>query len=207
MRNILNYQTSEYDCGPTTLVNAMRYLFEREQINPELLKAIYLYTLDAYNEQGETGKKGTSPMAMKFLSSWFNQYGLTNNFPISSEFLEGDKVYISQNSPIVACLQQKGVAVVRVWLGEDEHYILLVTDEHGMIGAFDPYYEESIPDNLAYVAVTGQPHKINRMIKYDRMNMIEKATYALGSIEKREAMLIYNTKARKTQDNTVEYVI
>jgi hypothetical protein len=45
------------------------------------------------------------------------------------------------------------------------------------------------------------------MIKYDRMNMIEKATYALGSIEKREAMLIYNTKARKTQDNTVEYVI
>lgn len=207
MRNMLNYQTSEYDCGPTTLVNAIRYLFEREQINPELLKAIYLYTLDAYNDKGESGKKGTSPMAMKFLSSWFNQYGLTNGFPISSKFLEGDRVYIGQNSPIVACLQQKGVAVVRVWLGADEHYILLVTEEDGQIGAFDPYYEDNIPYNSDYIVVTGQPDKINRMIKSNRMNREDGATYAFGSIHKREAMLIFNNKERLTQDKTIEYVI
>lgn len=52
MKNVLNYQSSEYDCGPTTLTNALRFLFERCDIPPELLKAIALYTLDAYNEQG-----------------------------------------------------------------------------------------------------------------------------------------------------------
>jgi len=46
MKNQLCYQTSEYDCGPTTLINAFRYLFEREEIMPEIIKTIYLYTLD-----------------------------------------------------------------------------------------------------------------------------------------------------------------
>ena len=27
MKNLLIYQSTEYDCGPTTLTNAIRYLF------------------------------------------------------------------------------------------------------------------------------------------------------------------------------------
>ena len=34
MKNLLNYQTSEYDCGPVSLLNGIRYLFEREEIVP-----------------------------------------------------------------------------------------------------------------------------------------------------------------------------
>ncbi len=30
MKNPLNYQTTEYDCGPTTLINAISFLFEKE---------------------------------------------------------------------------------------------------------------------------------------------------------------------------------
>ena len=29
MRNPLHYQLSEYDCGPTSMMNALAYLFER----------------------------------------------------------------------------------------------------------------------------------------------------------------------------------
>ena len=47
MKNVLNYQSTEYDCGPVTLTNALRFLFEREEIQPEVVKAIALYTLDA----------------------------------------------------------------------------------------------------------------------------------------------------------------
>ncbi len=32
MKNLLIYQSTEYDCGPTTLTNAIRYLFDREEI-------------------------------------------------------------------------------------------------------------------------------------------------------------------------------
>ncbi len=92
MKNVLNYESSEYDCGPTTLTNALRYLFERCDIPPELLKAIALYTLDAYNEEGETGRSGTSAMAMQFLASWFEQFGRCKKFPISASFLLGEQV-------------------------------------------------------------------------------------------------------------------
>ena len=34
MKNVLNYQTSEYDCGPVSFLNGVRYLFDREEIFP-----------------------------------------------------------------------------------------------------------------------------------------------------------------------------
>jgi len=42
MKNPLNYQTTEYDCGPTTLINAISYLFRREEIPPDVIKHIVL---------------------------------------------------------------------------------------------------------------------------------------------------------------------
>ena len=34
MKNPLRYQMTEYDCGPTSMLNAMSYLFPREAIPP-----------------------------------------------------------------------------------------------------------------------------------------------------------------------------
>ena len=36
----LDYQITEYDCGTTTLLNALRYLFKRSEISPEIYKYI-----------------------------------------------------------------------------------------------------------------------------------------------------------------------
>ena len=38
MKNPLHYQFSEYDCGPTSMMNAIAYLFEREEIPPEAVR-------------------------------------------------------------------------------------------------------------------------------------------------------------------------
>ena len=35
MKNPLHYQLSDYDRGPTSMLNAVSYLFEREEIPPE----------------------------------------------------------------------------------------------------------------------------------------------------------------------------
>lgn len=213
MKNVLNYQSSEYDCGPTTLINAVRYLFDREAIAPELLKAISLYTLDSYNEDGESGKSGTSRMAMHFLANWMNQYGERKKFPIRARFLEEDQVYIGQNSEIVECLQQRGVAVVRVWLEEDPHYVLLTHVEGDEIGLFDPYYidfekhGELAGEAQGVRVVTDQPWKWNRMVKAAVMNLKEVVNYGMGEKSMREAMLIYNTETRLTPEKTIEYII
>ena len=34
MKNPLHYQLSEYDCGPTAMLDAISYLFDREEILP-----------------------------------------------------------------------------------------------------------------------------------------------------------------------------
>ena len=48
-----------------------------------------LYRLDCFDEDGASGKCGTSCMAMMFLSNWINGYGQTGHPPISSKYLSG----------------------------------------------------------------------------------------------------------------------
>lgn len=207
MKNILSYQTSEYDCGPTTLLNAMRYLFEREEIVPDILKAISLYTLDEYNSEGESGKNGTSRMAMMYLSKWFNQFGETKHFPIYTEMLLEELVWIKQNSRITGCLQQGGVAIVRLWLESYQHYVLLTDIEEDYIGLFDPYDYEGTVDGVNVIKVEGHPKKMNRKVKKDIFNQENIRSYAFGDIAGREAMLLYNSKTRKTPEESIEYFI
>ena len=42
MKVPLRYQMTEYDCGPTSLLNAVSYLFEREEIPPEEGNPFYI---------------------------------------------------------------------------------------------------------------------------------------------------------------------
>ena len=83
MKNPLHYQLSEYDCGPTSLLNAISFLFEREEIPPEILRNIMLYCLDCYGPEGSAGKSGTSCTAMMFLSNWLQGLGDIGKLPVS----------------------------------------------------------------------------------------------------------------------------
>lgn len=207
MKNLLSYQASEYDCGPTTLLNAMRYLFEREEIVPDILKAISLYTLDEFDNSGESGKSGTSTMAMMYLSTWFNQFGEKKHFPIVTEMLIGEQVWIRQNSRIIGCLQQGGAVIVRLWLDTYEHYVLLTDIEGDYICLFDPYDYEGPVDGVDIIKVEDQPKKMNRKVRKEIFNEDMVRSYAFGPSEGREAMLLYNCNNRKTPEKSIEYFI
>ena len=168
MKNPLNYQTTEYDCGPTTMMNAISYLFKREEIPPDIIKCIMQYCLDGYNKKGEAYKSGTTDMAMFFLSHWLNQYGQMRKFPIHCENLMKEEVFIGSSSKVSECLYQKGVVVAKVMLG-CWHYVLLTGIDGGM-------------------------------------NRIGKEDYALGELDCRECVLLYNTDTRQTMDQ-IEYII
>ena len=141
MKNPLHYQLSEYDCGPTTMLNAMSYLFEREEIYPELIRNIMLYCLDCYGCEGTPGKSGTSRAAMMFLSNWLNGFGEIRNFPVTSRYLSGKSVYLGSESYVTDTLRKGGVAVVRLYYDEP-HYVLLTGQREGLVEMFDPYYRE-----------------------------------------------------------------
>ena len=110
MDNPLRYQMTEYDCGPTSMLNAVSYLFRRDEIPPELTRNIMLYCLDCFGEDGSTGRRGTSRMAMMFLSNWLNGYGETGHLAVSSRYLSGREVNFSQNGPLRDALRRGGCA-------------------------------------------------------------------------------------------------
>lgn len=213
MKNLLNYQSSEYDCGPVSLTNAIRYLFEREIIYPDIIKYIMLYCLDSYNEEGEVGKSGTSASAMMFLSNWLNQFGQMKNFPISCEFLSGEDVYLAQNSRIIGALQQGGVVVLRLFL-DVGHYVLLTGIKEEKIYLFDPYYEDANDPNLdqeylndEITFITDQPKYANRAVSIQRLNRLTEGYYEMGPYNIREAVILYNRDTRLSSERTIDYFI
>ena len=206
MKNPLHYQLSEYDCGPTSMLNAISFLFEREDIPPEVLRNIMLYSLDCYSPEGAPGKHGTSRTAMMFLSHWLDGFGNTGQLNITSEYLHGQEVEITKNSRISEALRQGGAAVVRLFYDVD-HYVLLTGLEDGAVLMFDPYYqtEAFAADDIELIA--DHPAEYNRRVPLHYLNSKNKELYALGIPENREAVLLFNKDTRLTPEKTIEYFI
>ena len=205
MKNPLRYQLTEYDCGPTSLLNAVSFLFPRETIPPDLIRNIMMYSLDTFGGDGQPGRQGTSRMAMMFLSHWLDAYGKAGNFPVASVYLEKDEVYVGEESRINDALRRGGVAIVRLYFDVD-HYVLFTGDKDGRISVFDPYFCELIP-GTTIEPVKDQADTCNRIVPYEYFNRDTPEIYALGPVDKREAILIFNTETMLVEENTVEYFI
>lgn len=187
----LSYQLSEYDCGPTTVLNALSYLFDRKEIAPDLIKLIHMYCMDGFNVSGEIGKTGTSYMAMNFIGNWLNQYRVMRKLPICCEPLKSEEIRIDPASRIVTCLQRGGCAVARVDLSGG-HYVLLTGVEEEKICLFDPYFRGNPPQRKGIEMVAGAPDRMNRKVSWEILNSPNKRHYALGDPAKRECILMYN---------------
>lgn len=207
MKNPLHYQLSEYDCGPTSMMNALAYLFEREEIPPEAVRNMMLYCLDCHSKEGIPGKRGTSRAAMMFLSNWLNEYGDLGIMSVSSEYLSGRSVYISEESRINHALNHGGVAVVRLYL-EEEHYVLMTGIQNENILLFDPYYWDKPYGQKDILMDDKHPREYNRIVPFKYFNQENKeAIYALGPVEEREAVLIFNEKTKTVPEEVIEYFI
>lgn len=196
MKNLLNYQSSEYDCGPICLLNGIRYLFEREEIYPDIIKFIMLYCMDTYNEAGELCKHGTSAAAMNYMASWMNHFSEVRQFPIHCEFFSGESVSLTPQCRITDALKQGSIVVLRVFL-EVAHYVLLTGIENDRILLFDPYYEEIDDPDLdkEYMCeeisfITDQPKKANRSVSIERLNGTGTDYYEMGESVCREALIM-----------------
>lgn len=205
MKNPLSYQLTEYDCGPTTMLNAINFLFERKEIPPDVIKFVMLYCLDGYNQKGEACKSGTTCMAMRFLANWLNHYGEVKKWPIFCEVISGDSVSMGQNSKLAECLQLGGVAIARVMLG-CWHYVLLTGMDDTYVYLFDPYYRRNPFQEEGITMITNAPKRMNRKITYDVLNSEGSGNYALGAKEGRECVLMYNGVTKQTMDS-IEYMI
>jgi len=206
VKNPLHYQLSEYDCGPTALLDALCYLFPREEIPPDLIRNIMLYSLDCYGPAAAPGKNGTSRMAMMFLSNWLQGFGQAGGLAVSSSYLKGSEVRIHRDSPINDALHCGGAAVVRLYY-EVPHYVVLTGAREDRIYMFDPYYVEQEFEEADITLVLDHPKEYNRIVPFACFNRESHELYALGEVENREAVLLFNEQTRLTAESTIEFFI
>ncbi|MBQ8973494.1 MAG: hypothetical protein IJ074_10505 [Clostridia bacterium] len=198
MKNDLISQSSEFDCGPTTLTNAMRFLYEREEIPPKILKHIWFMGNDTFDDDGRLGRHGTSKASMRYMADWLNAYGKGFQFPIHAEFLELEETLIAPGSRTWVCVAAGGCAVMRCYAGGYGHYVLLTQIlPSGEIGLFDPYDEIPGETKDPWRCVAGEPKRMNRAVHPDQLNRTDTADYAMGAFPIRENLLIWRTDQNK----------
>ena len=186
----LSYQITEYDCGQTTFLNALRYLYKRSEIEPQITKMIMQNTLDQTNSNGEIGKGGTSIYATEFLAKWLNDISNTSNMKMKVKIIRGTEVNTG-NKDLLRCLKDNGVAIFRVWQSE-EHYVLCTNIDDKYVYIFDPYYL-----NINYYnsdkecgIIKDRSFEFNRKISKSRLDEFSKRDFSFVDGKNREMILI-----------------
>ena len=189
MKIPLRYQNTEYDCGTTSFVNVLAYLYDREDIPVELLKSIYRFTLDVENSEGIVGKGGTSRKHAELLARYFVDYANKNdNFDIKCQILSGKEVNLKV---MKKTLNNNGVIIARCWQ-DTEHYVLITKIDDTFAYIFDPYYlDENYyvnDDDVAIVLHDTFTH--NRLVKIDRLFDESLKDFSLLEEDKRPVILL-----------------
>ncbi|MEG6584714.1 hypothetical protein [Dendrosporobacter sp. 1207_IL3150] len=190
MKIPLNYQRSDYDCVPVTFLNGLSYLFERAEIRPELIKAIYSFSMDNPDNDGHPGRCGTSKVGVRSLVEWINQYSRKEKFGLICEFLEGEEI-TPTSERITHCLERDGVMLACVSLEKADHYVLVTAIDEDYVYIFDPYYSSAKLKTSHFDYIEDKPFKMNRRVKQDVFYYQEKKLYSLGEQSKREGVLMY----------------
>ena len=194
MRVPLNYQVSEYDCAPATLLNAISYLFDRRDIPPIIVRHIYMYSLDTVGRGNKLGRAGTSRLALRLLAEFLSSYK-TQHYSLKTEYLEGEEVTLNK---ITQCFDSGGVAMCNVLLSKaEEHFILAQYAKGDWIYCFDAYYRTRLQGLSKQVRVlqSEDGRQPNLAIQKDWFDSsTKKRRFCLGWRRQRECLLIWNDR-------------
>lgn len=188
MKTPLRFQITEFDCGTVSLLNAFCYLFNRKEIPALLVKSIFSYTMDCYDENGQLGQGGTSREAIDKLTAWIAHYANTNDFHVKCERLTGEDVTLAK---MTYCLAHNGVIFVRCWQ-DVEHYVIITKIRNQKVYIFDPYYidKKHHKTDKQVKLIFNKPFTHNRIVSLQRVFSETHQDFALGPIYKRDCILI-----------------
>lgn len=189
MKVPLRYQITNYDCGPTSLLNGLSILFERDEIPPDVLRRILLCSLDHFDDAGVMGKRGTTHAAMGYLAHWLADRASFGDFALDCRYLTGEAVTLAEGSELRAAIRRGGVATAFIDL-DGWHYILLTGAEADRVYAFDPWL---LPEPFPVPDVQtdyDHPYLYNRVVPLRRFESTDIHPYSFGPYETREAVLM-----------------
>ena len=173
MKTPLLYQLSEFDCGPITLYNALKYLFNRSEISYEVIKEIMNITLDKK-------EKGTSKKAMKKAALSLKKYLPLNIFIYEGNAVTPEIIKKNNNPKTVFILRTKLCC---------EHYVL-ITDFKKNYYLWDPYYLNYNIYQNNKVKIYLNKTLYNRVVLKDYFESSTSHDFTLGSLSKRQLIIL-----------------
>lgn len=187
MKIPLNYQVSSFDCATISLLNALSFLYEREEIPAELIKIIYLNTLDLPDGFNKIGQGGTSKDAIEKIVNLLNDYANKYKFNLICKILKNEE--INQNN-FSNYLNKNSILLIRCHQ-DVEHYVIITKIKNNFIYLFDPYYikVKKYKDN-DFKIILNKPFKYNRKVKTKRILEETKKDFSMGKIDSRQCVLI-----------------
>lgn len=185
----LQYQATEYDCGNVAIMNALNYVLDFSSIPAVFLKTVYSVCMNECNMVGMLGMRGTSPVAIKCLSAWFNDYSKKTGFPLKCSVYENDDVTFLNNSELLQKIRKPNTAVVLYCTMYDEHYLTLTDADDKNIFLFDPYYWDIDFEDNRIERIEGNVLKMNRKVPIDFWETKDGVYYTFKGIKNRLAVL------------------
>ena len=192
----LRQQATEYDCVPTSLLNALSYLFKRKELPPYVVHRIYKDCLDY------KAGRGTTSRAIMEIGHWLSCYREKRfaSFAVTANYLSGDQVHLSRKSKIIECLANGGVVALCVQTGQYERHCMLgILYDDGWLYCHEPHTRTRRfidCDEVQFIDETGN-HAPNVRIRrswlekeYEQVTHAMERKYALGSIARRECLLL-----------------
>jgi len=189
-------QATGYDCVPTSLINALCYLFRRGQLPPYVVRRVYRDSLD------HQAARGTTSRAIMDMGHWLNCYHEKHfdKFAVESSYIYGNQVHLRPTSEIIKCLDRRGAVLVCVHSSRYERHCLLgLQYEKDWLYFYEPHprTKRFITCDAVQFIEPAFIHAPNLRIRSDWLEKeIEQAghphdsKYVFGNIGNRECLLL-----------------
>jgi len=208
MKVPFRYQITDSDCVPTTFINAMQFLYERDEIPQAVIKTIIAASQNIVSAYNEIGKEGTTRFAIEYILEFIESYR-TDNFACAYEYILDDKVHLGPNNKIISCLNNGGTALLCVCTDNTDvntHYILALGQDFdkSKLLFFDPLYRDrkfygETSDTVEWLGINyidkttkrfpGQ--NPNLKVSRERLNSYKCQKYSMGPNNIRECCLLW----------------
>lgn len=189
MRVPLRFQITEFDCGTVSLQNAISYLYTRETVPAELVRAISLYSFGCYDNLGNKLNSVNCNNNISLMTQWFCDYVNSHDFGLNCRRYEKANVTIYA---MQYAIDRGGCVFLKSYL-KDEEFIILTSMDENYVYLWDPYYLEMdyFKDDDSVTIVTDKPFDYNRRVSKERFCSFISNAYALGPMQKRDCVVIF----------------
>lgn len=189
----LRYQVTHADCYPTSVLNALVWLFARDELPGAALQRIYAYCLDGI-ERGVPGAY-TTEYASLALMHWLDEFK-TRSFAVATEVIKGHDVHLRASSEVLRWLGRGGVAVLDIRITTvTTHSILALAAGRDHLDCWDPYIRGARYDfGRGALRLETDGHSPNLRLAKSWLDSTRIRRYSLGPLAGRVGVLIRRTR-------------